>query len=64
VKELNKIIQNPKIEIEKNKEITTLEIENLGKKSGVIDTSIRIQENTTEFKRLKNLGGRRYSRKH
>jgi hypothetical protein len=49
VMELNKTIQNPKGEVETIKETkskTTLEIENLGKKAGTIDTSIsnRIQE--------------------
>jgi prefoldin subunit 5 len=49
VKELNKTIQDLKIEVEKIKKSqreTTLEIENLGKRSGVIDASItnRIQE--------------------
>jgi uncharacterized coiled-coil protein SlyX len=49
VKELNKTIQDLKMEIEtikKSKRETTLEIENLGKRSGVIDASIinRIQE--------------------
>ena len=49
VKELNKTIQDLKMEIEtikKSQRETTLEIENLGKKSGVIDASItnRIQE--------------------
>ena len=49
MKELNKTIQNLKMEIESIKKLqkgTTLEIENLGKRSGVIDTSItnRIQE--------------------
>jgi uncharacterized coiled-coil protein SlyX len=49
VKELNKIIQDQKMEIESIKmsqRETTLEIENLGKKSGVIDANItnRIQE--------------------
>jgi chromosome segregation ATPase len=49
VKELNKTIQDLKMEIEtikKSQRKTTLEIENLGKKSGVIDTNItnRIQE--------------------
>jgi hypothetical protein len=49
VKELNKTIQDLKMEIEiikKSQRETTLEIENLGKRSGVIDTSItnRIQE--------------------
>jgi prefoldin subunit 5 len=43
VKELNKTIQDLKMEIEtikKSKRETTLEIENLGKKSGAIDASI------------------------
>jgi chromosome segregation ATPase len=49
VKELNKTTQNLKMEIEtkkKSQRKTTLEIENLGKKSGAIDVSIsnRIQE--------------------
>jgi hypothetical protein len=49
VKELNKTIQDIKLEVETIKESqrkTTLEIENPGKKSGVIDASItnRIQE--------------------
>jgi len=49
VKELNKTIQDLKIEIEtikKSQRETTLEKENLGKRSGVIDSSItnRIQE--------------------
>jgi predicted nucleic acid-binding Zn-ribbon protein len=49
VKELNKIIHNLKIElktIKKSQRKATLEIENLGKKSGAIDASItsRIQE--------------------
>ena len=49
VKELNKSIQDLKIEVEtikKSQRETTLEIENLGKKSGSIDASItnRIQE--------------------
>jgi predicted nucleic acid-binding Zn-ribbon protein len=49
VKELNKTIQDLKIEIETMKQSqreTDLEIENLGKRSGVIDASItnRIQE--------------------
>jgi predicted nucleic acid-binding Zn-ribbon protein len=49
VKELNKTIQDLKMEVEtirKSQRDTTLEIENLGKKSGGIDTSItnRIQE--------------------
>jgi predicted nucleic acid-binding Zn-ribbon protein len=49
VKELNKTIHNLKMEIEtikKSQRETTLEIENLGKRLGVIDASItnRIQE--------------------
>ena len=43
MKELNKIIQYLKMEIEtmkKSQRETTLEIENLGKRSGVIDASI------------------------
>jgi hypothetical protein len=50
VTEFNKTIQDLKLEIEiikKSQMETTLEIENLGTRSGVIDTSItnRIQEN-------------------
>ena len=46
---MNKIIQDLKLEIEtikKSQEETTLELENLGKRSGIIDASIpnRIQE--------------------
>jgi predicted nucleic acid-binding Zn-ribbon protein len=49
VKELNKTIQDLKMEIEtikKSQRETTLEIGNLGKRSGVIDASIsnKIQE--------------------
>jgi prefoldin subunit 5 len=49
VKELNKTIQDLKMEIEtikKSQRETTLELENLGKRSGVIDANItnRIQE--------------------
>jgi uncharacterized coiled-coil protein SlyX len=49
VKELNKTIQDLKMEVEtmkKSQRETTLEIEILGKKSGTIDASIsnRIQE--------------------
>jgi prefoldin subunit 5 len=49
VKELNKTIQNLKLEIEtikKSQRETTLEIENLGNRSGVIDASFpnRIKE--------------------
>jgi hypothetical protein len=49
VKELNKTIQDLKMEEEtmkKSQRETTLELENLGKRSGIIDVSItnRIQE--------------------
>ena len=49
MKELNKTIQDLKMEVEtikKTQRETTLEIENLGKKLGAIDASItnRIQE--------------------
>jgi predicted nucleic acid-binding Zn-ribbon protein len=49
VKELNKSLQDLKMEVEtikKSQRKTTLEIENLGKKSGAIDARItnRIQE--------------------
>jgi predicted nucleic acid-binding Zn-ribbon protein len=49
VTELNKTIQDPKMEVEtikKTQRETTQETENLGKKSGTIDASIsnRIQE--------------------
>jgi F0F1-type ATP synthase membrane subunit b/b' len=49
VKEMNKIIQDLKLEIEtikKSQKETTVELENLGKRSGVIDASVmnRIQE--------------------
>ena len=49
MKELNKTIQDLKMEMEtikKSQREITLEIENLGKRSGVIDASItnRIQE--------------------
>jgi hypothetical protein len=64
VKEMNKIIQDLKMEIEtikKSQRKTALELENLGKRSGVIDASItnRIQEIEE-----KNLRCRRYHRKH
>jgi prefoldin subunit 5 len=63
VKELNKTIQDVKMEIEtikKSQRKTTLEIENLGKRSGVIDARItnRMQD------RRENLRCRRYHRKH
>jgi prefoldin subunit 5 len=49
VKELNKTIQDLKMEVEtikKSQRETTLELENLGKRSGAIDASItnRMQE--------------------
>ena len=49
MKELNKTIQDQKMDVEtikKSQRETTLELENLGKRSGVIDASItkRIQE--------------------
>jgi prefoldin subunit 5 len=43
VKELNKTIQDLKMEIEtikKSQRATTVELENLGKRSGVIDANI------------------------
>jgi hypothetical protein len=61
VKELNKTIQNLKLEIErikKSQSKTTLEIENLGKISGIID----YQQNTRA--RRKNISYRRYYRKY
>jgi predicted nucleic acid-binding Zn-ribbon protein len=65
VKELNKTIQNLKMEretIEKSQREATLEIENLGKRSGVTNTSIinRIQE--IEERREREC--RSYHRKH
>jgi hypothetical protein len=62
-KEMNKTIEDLKMEIEtikKSQRESNLELENLGKKSGVIDASItnRIQE------RRENLRCRRYHRKH
>jgi prefoldin subunit 5 len=54
VKELDKTIQDIKMEIEtitKSQRETTLEIENLGKRSGVIDA--QMQASRTEYKRLK-----------
>jgi hypothetical protein len=60
---MNKTFQDLNMEIEtlkKSQRETTLEIENLRKRSGVIDASInnRIQE------RGENLRCRRYHRKH
>jgi hypothetical protein len=43
VKEMNKMVQDPKMEIETLKKIqmeSTLEMENLGEKTGTTDTSI------------------------
>jgi uncharacterized protein YlxW (UPF0749 family) len=63
VKELNKTIQDLKMEIEtirKSQMETTLEIENLGKRSGVIDASIMNRIQHIE----ENLRCRRYHRKH
>jgi hypothetical protein len=61
VKEWNKTIQDLKLEVEtikKSQRETTLEIENLGKKSGAIDN----QQNTRD--RRENLRCRGYHRKH
>jgi hypothetical protein len=63
VKELNKNIQDLKIEIEttkKSQKQTTLMIEILGKRSGVIDASIT--NNARD--RRENPRCRRYHRKH
>ena len=52
LKEVNKTIQDLKVEVETMKKVqreTTLEIEKLGKKSGVIDQ--QEQKSTIEFKR-------------
>jgi septal ring factor EnvC (AmiA/AmiB activator) len=65
VKKLNKTIQDLKMEVEtikKSQRETTLEIENLGKKSGAIDASKNNQQNTRD--RRENLRCRRYHRKH
>jgi hypothetical protein len=63
VKELNKTIQDLKVErvsIKKSQRKTTLEIENLGKRSGIIDASI-----TNRINEIKeNLRCRRYHTKH
>jgi hypothetical protein len=63
VKELNKNIQDLKMEIEtikKSQRETILVLENLGKRSGAIEASItnRMQD------RRENLTCRRYHRKH
>ena len=63
MKELNKNIQDLKMEIKPRKKPqreTNLEIENLGKRSGVIDA--RITNRIQEIK--ENLRCRRYHRKH
>jgi uncharacterized protein with gpF-like domain len=63
VKEMNKAIQDIKMEIEtinKSKRETTLELGNLGKRSGVIDASVTRKIQDME----ENLGCRRYHRKH
>ena len=62
VKELNKTIQDLEMEVQtikkKSERETTLEIENLGKRSGVIEH----QQNTRDGR--ENLRCRRYHRKH
>jgi hypothetical protein len=61
VMELNKTIQDLKREVDtikKNQSEATLEIENLGKKSGTIDQ----QQNTRDGK--ENLRSRRFHREH
>ena len=60
MKELNKTFQDLKMEIEtikKSQRKTTLEIENLGKKSGVIDASItnRTQEREERESQVQNI---------
>ena len=65
MKELNKTIQDVKMEIKttkKSQRETTLEIENLGKRSGVIDVSItnRIQETEERISGAEDT----YHRKH
>jgi uncharacterized protein YlxW (UPF0749 family) len=65
VKELNKTIQDLKMEIEtikKSQMETTLEVENLGKRWGIIDASKHHQQNTRD--KRENLRFRRYRRKH
>jgi uncharacterized protein YukE len=61
VKELNKTIQDLKMEVEsikKSQRKTTLEIENLAKRSGVIDASYICKQNTRD--RRETLRSRRY----
>jgi hypothetical protein len=65
VKELNKTIQDLKMEVEtikKSQRETNLEIQNLGKKSGAVYRCKHHQQNTRD--RRENLGYRRYHRKH
>jgi hypothetical protein len=65
VKELNKSIQDLKMEIErimKSERETILEKENVGKRSGVIDASKHQQQDTRD--RRENLSCRIYHRKH
>jgi septal ring factor EnvC (AmiA/AmiB activator) len=62
VKELNKTIQDLKMEIEtikKSQRETTLEIENLGQRSGIIDASI-----TNRIQEVQENPCSRYHRKH
>jgi hypothetical protein len=65
VKILNKTIQDLKMEVEtmkKSQRENTLEIENLGKKSGAIGASKHSQQDTRD--KRENLRCRRYHRKH
>jgi hypothetical protein len=64
VKELNKTTQDLKLEIEtikKSQREIILEMENLGKRSGIIDASITIR---IQKYRRENLRCRRYHKKH
>ena len=64
VKKMTKTIQDVKTEqetIKKSQRETILELENLGKRSGVIDASITTRDTRD---RRENLRGRRYHRKH
>jgi prefoldin subunit 5 len=61
---MNKTIQDLKMEIEtikKSQRVTTVEIENLGKRSGVIDANITNRIQKIEKKKLRC---KRYQRKH
>jgi hypothetical protein len=63
VKEINNTIQDLKMEIEtikKSQRVTSLELENLGKRSDVIDASINNRIQDIE----ENLTCRKYHRKH